>query len=161
MRSDGLGLTMTVRAEATRVVPATSREVLEFVLDLERYRQADAKIGRITRPVVLDEHDEGRTRYWGRLRGLPPAPDTNIVRLDRWKELTFTGAPGQPARLLLDFTGRFACTDVDGGCRLTHGYELTFRRPVRWVYEPLLRGWLQVELEAELDLVAAILGGER
>lgn len=42
---------MTLRAEATRVVPATSREVLEFVLDLDRYRQADTKIGRVIRPI--------------------------------------------------------------------------------------------------------------
>ena len=151
---------MVLRAEATRVVPATSREVLEFVLDLERYRQADTKIGRVTRPVVLDENDEGRTRYWGRLRGMPPAPDTNDVRLQRWRELTFTGAPRHPARLVLDFTGRFTCTDTDGGCRLTHSYEMAFRRPFRWVYEPLLRGWLQRELDDEVDRVASILGGD-
>lgn len=152
---------MTLRAEATRVVPATSRDVLEFVLDLERYRQADTKIGRVSRPIVLDENGEGTTRYWGRLRGMPPAPDTNIVTLHRWHELTFTGAPRQPARLLLDFTGRFTCADVDEGCRVTHGYEMTFRRPFRWVYEPLLGGWLQAELEAELDRVGTILGADR
>ena len=152
---------MVVRAEATRVVPATSQEVLEFVLDLERYRQADTKIGRVTRPVVLDDHDEGRARYWGRLRGLPPAPDTNIVRLDRWRELTFTGAPRQPARLVVDFTGRFTCTDTEAGCELTHSYEMTFRRPLRWIYEPLLRDWLQAELDDEVDRVCEILGGNR
>jgi len=151
---------MTVRAEATRVIPATSRAVLEFVLDLERYRQADTKIGRVVRPVVLDDDDEGTARYWGRLRGAPSAPDTNIVRLRRWHELTFSGAPRQPARLLLDFTGRFTCTDVDDGCRLTHGYEMTFRRPARWVYEPLLGRWLQEEVEAELDRVGTILGAD-
>ncbi|HVM40793.1 MAG TPA: SRPBCC family protein [Acidimicrobiia bacterium] len=150
---------MTVRAEATRVVPATSQEVLEFVLDLERYRQADTKIGRVVPPIELDENDEGVTRYWGRMRGTPPAPDTNLVRLRRWSELTFTGAPRQPARLVVDFTGRFLCTDTDDGCRVTHGYELDFRRPFRWLYEPLLDGWLQTELEAELDRVHAILSG--
>lgn len=152
---------MTLRAEATRVVPATSREVLEFVLDLDRYRQADTKIGRVTRPIELDDNDVGRTRYWGRLRGMPPAPDTNIVKLRRWNELTFTGAPRQPARLVLDFTGRFACTDIDNGCRLTHSYVMTFRRPFRWIYEPVLGQWLQTELEAELDRVSALLGGDQ
>lgn len=152
---------MTVRAEATRVVPATSQEVLEFVLDLDRYRQADTKIGRVIRPVELDADDEGTTRYWGRLRGTPPMPDTNLVSLRRWSELTFTGAPGQPARLVLDFTGRFTCAEVDEGCRVTHGYEMRFRRPFRWVYEPLLRRWLQTELDAELERVGAILGADR
>lgn len=148
---------MVVRAEATRVVPATSREVLEFVLDLDRYRLADTKIGRVTRPVVLDHDGEGRTRYWGRLRGTPPAPDTNLVRLTRWSELTFTGAPRQPTRLVFDFNGRFACTDVDDGCQVTHSYEMNFRRPFRWIYEPLLDPWLQTELDAELDRVQTIL----
>lgn len=151
---------MTVRAEATRVVPATCQEVLEFVLDLDRYRQADTKIGRVTQPVELDEHGVGRTRYWGRLRGTPPVPDTNIVRLTRWTELVFTGAPRQPARLVLDFTGRFRCTDAEEGCRVTHSYELAFRRPFRWIYEPLLRSWLQAELEDELDRVRDILGAQ-
>lgn len=150
---------MTLQAEATRVVPASSREVLEFVLDLDRYRQADTKIGRVTQPVTLDENDEGHVRYWGRLRGTPPAPDTNIVRLSRWHELTFTSAPRQPARLILTFTGRFHCTETDVGCRVTHGYEIEFRRPFRWVYEPLMRTWLQTELEAELDRVQAIMAG--
>lgn len=150
---------MPLRAEATTVVPATSRDVLEFVLDLERYRQADTKIGRIIQPVELGEDDVGLARYWGRMRGTPPAPDTNIVRLTRWSALTFTGAPRQPARLVLDFTGRFACVDVDDGCQVTHGYEMTFRRPFRWIYEPLLRSWLEPELKAELDRMRTILDG--
>lgn len=149
---------MTLTATATREIGATSREVLEFVLDLERYRQADHKIGRVTEPIVLDDNNEGSTRYWGRMRGTPPAPDTNLVKLDPWRTLTFTGAPRQPARLILDFTGRFDCVDTGTGCRLTHSYEMTFRRPFRWIYEPLLRTWLQTELDAELDRVAAILG---
>lgn len=151
---------MTLTATATREIPATSREVLEFVLDLERYRQADTKIGRVTQPIALDDNYEGRTRYWGRIRGTPPAPDTNLVKLDPWRTLTFTGAPHQAARLLLDFTGLFDCIDTDTGCRLTHSYEMTFRRPFRWIYEPLLRTWLQTELDAELDRVVAILGSQ-
>lgn len=147
---------MTVTATASREVPASGREVLEFVLDLERYRTADTKIGRVAAPLVLDSENRGRVRYWGRMRGMPPAPDTNLVELDPWRALTFTGAPRQPARLVLDFTGRFACRETDAGCELTHSYELTFRRPFRWVYEPLLRDWLQSELDDELDRVVGV-----
>lgn len=152
---------MVLRVDATRTVPATSQDVLEFVLDLERYREADRKIGRVAQPVQLDADGNGRTRYWGRMRGTPPVPDTNLVRLQRWHELTFTGAPRQPGRLVLDFTGRFRCTDTDDGCEVTHGYEMRFRRPFRWIYEPFLRTWLQEELDAELDRVHAILGDQR
>ena len=149
---------MVLTARATRTVAATSREVLEFVLDLDRYREADNKIGKVTRPVVLDDNNEGRATYWGSMRGAPPAPDTNLVKLDPWRELTFTSAPRQPLRLVVHFIGRFVCTDIDGGCELTHSYDIAFRRPFRWVYEPLLRTWLQTELEAELDRVVEILG---
>lgn len=152
---------MTLHAEATRVVSATPQEVLEFVLDLERYREADTKIGKVIQPIVLDEDGLGQAAYWGRMRGTPPAPDRNIVRLTRWSELTFTGAPRQPARLVFAFTGRFACVEVEEGCRLTHGYEMTFRRPFRWIYEPLLRAWLQSELDDEVDRVVKILGDNR
>lgn len=148
-----------IQASATANVRRSSREVLEFVLDLEHYRQVDPKIGRITRPVALDAEGSGSTRYWGRMRGTPPAPDVNLVQLTPWTGLTFTGAPGQPARLVLDFRGRFDCVDTDDGCTVTHGYELRFRRPFRWVYEPLLRTWLQDDVTAELDRLATVLGG--
>lgn len=61
-----------IQVAATTQVRRTSREVLEFVADLDRYREVDPKIGRITRPLVLDETGMGRVSYWGRLRGLPP-----------------------------------------------------------------------------------------
>jgi hypothetical protein len=85
----------------------------------------------------------------------------NIVRLRRWSELTFTGAPRRPARLVLAFSGRFTCREVGDGCELTHSYELAFRRPWRWIYEPLLDGWLQREVEGEVDRVREILGTRR
>lgn len=151
---------MTVIAEASRVIAATTQEVLEFVMDLERYKKADDKIGRVIQPIVLGDDDVGTAKYWGRMRGTPPAPDANIVRVNRWTDLTFIGAPRQPGRLVFSFTGRFACTEVDEGCRLTHGYELDFHRPFSWLYDRLLDPWLQDELEIELDRVQAILGGD-
>jgi hypothetical protein len=36
---------------------------------------------------------------------------------------------------------------------------VTFRRPFRWIYEPLLRSWLEPELKAELDRMRTILDG--
>lgn len=149
---------MVLHATATTLVRGTSQEVLELVLDLDRYRQADAKIRRVTRPVTLGEDHRGSARYWGRLRWLPPAPDTNLVALTPWSRLVFTGAPRQPARLVMSFTGRFECVDREGGCEVTHSYEMQFRRPFRWLYEPLVRTWLQAELDREVarlrDLLA-------
>lgn len=146
-----------IQVAATTKVRRTSREVLEFVADLDRYREVDPKIGRVSRPLVLEDTGTGRVRYWGRLRGLPPAPDVNVVRLTPWTELTFTGAPWQPARLVLDFQGRFRCTDTDEGCTVTHDYQLTFRRPFRWLYEPALTRWLQADVTQEVARLAAAL----
>lgn len=146
-----------IQVSATTQVRRTSREVLEFVADLDRYREVDRKIGRISRPLVLDHTGTGRVRYWGRLRGLPPAPDVNLVRLTPWTELTFTGAPWQPARLALDFRGRFRCADTDNGCTVTHDYELAFRPPFRWFYEARLADWLQTEVTHEVASLATVL----
>jgi hypothetical protein len=91
---------MTVRAEATRVIPVSCQEVLELVLDLERYRQADTKIGRVSRPIELDEHDEhdeGTTRYWD---------DAPSARLDTWQR------PGH-ARLVERFGTRLTTIRLD------------------------------------------------
>ena len=148
---------MVVQAEADTLVTCTSRDVLELVLDLDRYRQADTKIGRVIRPVVLDQHGHGSTRYWGHMRGLPPAPDTNLVKLTPWTELTFTGAPHQPGRLVVDFQGTFRCEPTDAGCRVTHRYELSFHRPWRWIYGAGLQDWLQREVIDEMARLAALL----
>ena len=44
-------------------------DIIDFVLDLERYRQADHKIGRVG---AIERHGTtGTARFAGRLRGLP------------------------------------------------------------------------------------------
>lgn len=146
-----------IHVAATATVARTSREVLELVLDLDRYRAVDAKIRRVVRPVTIDDAGLGTARYWGRLPGLPPGPDTNLVALTRWSELTFTGAPRQPARLVLDFRGRFRCVDTDEGCTVTHDYQIDLRRPFRWLYEPLLAGWLHDAVTDEVRTLATTL----
>jgi hypothetical protein len=55
--------------EATTTVRATPDEIINFVLDLERYRQADHKIGRVG---AIERHGTtGTARFGDRLRGLP------------------------------------------------------------------------------------------
>ena len=55
--------------EGRATVAAPPNEVFEFVLDLERYREADHKIGRVG-PVVRTANG-GSAKFWGRIRGLP------------------------------------------------------------------------------------------
>ena len=55
--------------EATTTVSVPPSEVFDFVLDLNRYRQADHKIGRVG--AMHRTGDTGTVRFSGRIRGLP------------------------------------------------------------------------------------------
>ena len=56
--------------------------------------------------------------------------DTHVVHLVPGRSLTFTGQPRAFARLAFELTGRFEVRAVEGGTRVTHGYEVAFRRPL-------------------------------
>lgn len=143
---------MALIAEATTEVSVPPRAVLELVLDLDRYRQADRKIVRVISTTGPDADGRGSVRFWGRLRFTPPLPDTQLFVLERWSRITFTGAPRQPGRLVFGFTGTFECEETATGCRITHRYEFRFRGPFR-IVERALGAWLQEEIEAEVAKV--------
>ncbi len=144
---------MVLRASASIEVRATPQEILEFVLDLERYRQVDSKILAVGSVVGPDEAGRGRVRLWTRLKWTPPAPDVHTISLQRWSRLTFTGAPKQPSRFILHFTGVVECQPSADTTLVTHWYEMRFRGPFR-LLEPSHRAWLQRDLEVELQRVA-------
>ncbi len=48
--------------EASTTVSATPNEVFDFVLDLEAYRQADRKIGKVGAVAVLERVARSRRR---------------------------------------------------------------------------------------------------
>jgi len=58
-------------AEATALIRRSPRDILEFVLDLERYRQADTKIGRVD--FVERNGNAGRARSTRVRCGASPA----------------------------------------------------------------------------------------
>ena len=146
---------MAISAQATVNLAASPQAVLEFVLDLDQYREIDPKIGKVVSVAGPDSEGRGSVKIWGKLKGLPPAPDRQDFLLLRWTELTFTGAKRQPARLVFDFTGIVACHErQDGTTDVTHSYEFTFKGPFR-LAERFLRDWLQDQIEAELQELAS------
>jgi hypothetical protein len=147
---------MALRAEASRHVSASARDVLEFVLDLNGYRRIDHKIVRVGRLVTPDDDGHGSAKVWGRLRWTPPMPDRYDIDLQRWTSLTFSGARRQMARLMVDFEGSFTCDPDGDGVVVTHTYLFTLKGPGRLVEAPHRR-WLQTEVDAELDDLAAVL----
>ena len=147
---------MTVTASSTTVIRASSREILQFVLDLTRYKEIDRKIVRVGRVIGPDSSGLGSVRLWGRVAGLPPAPDRQDFFLEPWTRLTFRGSARQPGRLVFDFAGIFECQPIDDDdfVAVTHAYEFTFHGPFRRV-ERKLGPWLQHEIEEEMTNLAA------
>lgn len=130
----------------------TAQEVLEYVLDLERYKEADHKITSVGEVVGPDAEGKGSAEVSGKLRFGPAAPDVQNFELERWNKLTFRGAPKQPGRIVFNFVGTFVCEPIDAGVRVTHAYDFTFTLLWRWL-AAVHRTWLQEEVDAEMQRV--------
>lgn len=134
--------------EASTTVRASPGEVFAFVIDLERYRQADHKIGRVGE--VHRSGDRGTVRFSGRIRGLPGPSGTYPFTLDE-SRLVFGTPIAGPARLFLAFfEGSFDCEATTEGTRVTHREMYRFKAPWRWLAEPLLRRWLERDTADEM-----------
>jgi hypothetical protein len=133
--------------EATTTVTAPPSEVFEFVLDLNRYRQADRKIGRVGE--LHREGDRGTVRFAGRIRGLPGPSGVYPFTLTD-KRLQFGSPIGGAARWFLEFEGTFECEEAASGTVVTHREVFIFKRPWRWLAEPLLRSWLENDTRDEM-----------
>lgn len=149
-----------IRAEGTVTIERSCRQVLDFVLDLNRYREADAKITSVTeQPSLGLENREGRARYRGRLRGFPTPSQWQVVSLVPWQSLELRTEPGQWTARFATFTGGFRCEELGSArTRLTHFEEFDFRPPARWIFDRYLGRWLQDYLvERELPKLKALI----
>ena len=82
---------MTLKAKATVEVNASTQEFLEFILDLEQYKQIDPKILLARMVEGPDADGNGRIKLWARLKYTPPSPDIYILKLERWTRIAFRG----------------------------------------------------------------------
>jgi hypothetical protein len=133
--------------EATTTVSVPPSEVFDFVLDLNRYRQADHKIGRVG--AMHRTGDTGTVRFSGRIRGLPGPAGTYPFKLSA-SRLQFGSPVAGAARWFLDFEGTFDCQETENGTVVTHREVFEFKRPWRWLAEPVLRRWLETDTGAEM-----------
>jgi Polyketide cyclase / dehydrase and lipid transport len=143
--------------EASTTVRAAPNEVFDFVLDLERYRQADHKIGRVGE--VVRSGNIGTTRFSGRIRGLPGPSGTYPFRISA-DRLVFGSPIAGAARWFLEFEGSFVCEPTADGTRVTHREAFLFKRPWRWLASPLLRRWLETDTAAEMVRFKNLLDGQ-
>ena len=130
-------------------------DILEFVLDLPRYAQADTKIRNI-RGVERDGN-HGRVRHGGHLRGLPGPPVTLTFDLEPYTRLVFRSGARGLARLMFAFEGSFDCDETPEGTRVVHRECFRFRGPLRWLMEPYARQWLATDTREEMDRMKTIL----
>lgn len=128
-------------------VTVSPDEVFEFVLDLERYRQADQKIGRVG--AVQRDGNSGTAEFSGRIRGLPGPRGVYPFTLTE-SRLHFGSPVAGFARRFLDFEGTFDCEATSTGTAVTHREVFEFKRPWRWIAEPLLRRWLEDDTADEM-----------
>ena len=63
-----------VAGEGRAIVQASAQDVLEFALDIDRYRWVDPRFRKVYRH--RSDGDAGEICYSGTLRGIPAPPDT-------------------------------------------------------------------------------------
>ena len=141
--------------EGTALIRRSPRDILEFVLDLERYRQADTKIGRVH--FVERDGNCGRARYAGRMRGLPGPAETVQWELEPWSRLHFWSTPSLWPGVLYHFDGLFTCEETAEATRVHHREAVSLRPPLAWIVEPLLRAWLARDTVEEVARMKALL----
>ncbi|HEY4223882.1 MAG TPA: SRPBCC family protein [Myxococcota bacterium] len=144
-----------IEGRGVAVIARSRADIIAFVTDLERYRRADWKIGRVISVLREGEHTI-RMRHGGTLRGLPGPPVSLVMTLDD------TGAHYRSddtglARAFLTFDGGFILEDTSAGVRVTHIERFRFHLPWRLVAEPWLRAWLQADVAAEMQRMKALL----
>ena len=144
--------------EASTTVRASPSEVFDFVIDLERYRQADHKIGRVSE--VRRSGDGGTVRFSGRIRGLPGPAGTYPFTVTSSRLVFGSPIAGAACWFLDYFEGSFDCEVTTEGTHVTHREAYRFKRPWRWLAEPLLRRWLERDTAAEMVRFKPLLEGD-
>ncbi len=142
------------RAQAT--IHASAQECYEFVLDLDRYREADHKIGSV-RALEFDGR-VGEVRYTGRLRGVPSPPMTHLIEAEPYRSIVVRSKPGTWQDRLGPFHGVFTFTPVDAETtHVEHVEQLSFRGPARPLMERMLGTWLAADTPDEVARMKALL----
>jgi len=147
---------ISVCGEGSALIRRDPREVMEFVLDVERYRQADHKIGRVH--WIRGDGNTGEVRHGGRFVGIPAPAVTLGFELTPFSRLDFKGVSTPwPLR---GFDGFFSCEKTMEGTRVTHRECLIFGPVMGRILKPLIAPWLSGDTPAEVKRIKSILEGE-
>lgn len=140
-----------VVGEAETVMATTCEDVLAFVMDVERYREVDAKIGTIHR---IERSADGRQVTFRFTPNLGPVPallrSTQHVTRRGERAVVIRPAPSWTDRLAR-FEGSVECWPDPDGVRVQRRLEFWFTPVLRALLGPALRRWLATDVPAELD----------
>lgn len=141
-----------VQAEVTETIKCTPDELLEFVMDIERYAEVDDKI----RPIewARREGDLVEFRFRPKMRGMPPSPKwVQHLTLTPGKRIDVINAPPPHNRMthpMLTFTASWECEPVADGTRVVRTIRMDFKPLFRWLAEPMMKKRLQPAVEDEI-----------
>lgn len=140
-----------VTVEVQETIGCTPDEMLEFVMDIERYAQVDTKIA----PVRWSRRDGDVVEFACRptLAGIRQPTVVQQVRLTPGRRIDITLSPPPRNRLAhatAAFTASFVCDPVPGGTHVTRTLTFAVCPVLRWALEPLLRSKLPAEVRAEI-----------
>jgi carbon monoxide dehydrogenase subunit G len=144
-----------IAVEGSTVVLCAPDAVIDFVTDLERYKQADTKITRVHSSNIRGDH--GEVRYSGKLRGIPGPAMVNVVVIDRPRRVDYSSKRGTWQHTLMHFHGSFVLEPAAGGTRVVHREEFEFAPPLAWIVDPLLRSSLAKEMDGEIARLKELL----
>jgi ligand-binding SRPBCC domain-containing protein len=151
------GASVHVIGTGRAIIQCEPSAVMEFILDVNRYRQADHKIGRLH--YLHRYGDRGRVRHGGRLLGFPAPAVTLDFELTPYSQLQFVGV--RMPWPLRGFHGSFTCTPTAEGTDVTHSECFDFTSLTGGVFRALFGSWLARDTKAEVARMKHLLDTAR
>lgn len=143
-----------IYGEGQAVIKASPKEILDFVMDLHQYRNADVKIRKVK--SVERVGDEATVRFRSVLRGLPTPTVTQLVKLTPGERIDIRSAPNWMERMV-EFEGFVTCEEVAEGTKVVHRESFKFKGPIGFLMERFLKNWIKQDLIDEVARVKDIL----
>jgi hypothetical protein len=137
---------VVVAGEGRTIIRCAPRDVLEFVLDVDRYRRADLKIGKVR--SFQRDGNLGEVRHDGRFLGMRTPAVTLAFELTPHSRLEFRGV--RMRRPIRAFDGYFTCEPSAVGTRVTHREAFTLGPIAGRLVGPVLQAWLSRDTPAEV-----------
>jgi hypothetical protein len=132
--------------EGRTVIRRQPPDIIEFVLDVQRYRLADHKIGRIY--YIRRTANEGSVKHTGKVLGIPGPPVILGFKLTPYSRLDFQSIKVPwPVR---SFDGSFNCEPADAGTLVVHRECFVLAPGVGRIIAPILSAWLSRDTPAEV-----------